>query len=120
MIKLDIVGRNYHVDDALRSYMEKKLASLDKYLPRQHKNGQMRVEIFKDPSGKEDNKYQCKAHLDIPAGNIVAHAATINPHAAIDIVEEKLKLQIRKYKDRYKPRHIGFKTVLNKLRSRKR
>lgn len=120
MIKLDIVGRNYQINKELKSYINRKLASLDKYLPREHKNGQMRVEIFKDPSGKEDNKYQCKAHLDIPSGNIVAHVATMNPHSAIDIVEEKLKLQIRKYKDRYKPRHIGFKAVLNKIRPRKR
>jgi putative sigma-54 modulation protein len=120
MIKLDIEGRNYHIDEKLKNYIEKKFSSLDKYLPREHKNGQMRVEIFKDPSGKEDNRYQCRAHLDVPAGNIVAHVATMNPHSAVDIVEEKLKLQIRKYKDKYKPRHIGFKTVIDKIKPKKR
>ncbi|MDP4038389.1 MAG: ribosome-associated translation inhibitor RaiA [bacterium] len=119
MLKIDAVGRNYHIDDELEEYINQKLGGLDRFLPREHKSGQMRVEIFKDPSGKEDNHYKCKAHLDVPTTNIIAQAATMNPHAAIDIVEEKLKLQIRKYKDKYKPRRAGLKELFDRIRPRR-
>ncbi len=115
LLKIDAIGRNYHIDSELEQYLNQKLGSLDRYLPKEHKSGQMRVEILRDPSGKEDNRYRCKAHLDVPTANIIAEAATMNPHAAIDIVEEKLKLQIRKYKERYKPRKPGLKNLFNRI-----
>ena len=93
MIKLQITGRKYDIDDNLNKYVTKKLGSLDKYLPKNYKAKGMSVEIFRDPSGKEDNRYKVKAVLEVPGPDIVAETATINPHSAIDIVEQKLKLQ---------------------------
>lgn len=115
MIKIQLSGRKYEIDDKLRKYTLGKLGHLDKYLPRKHKAIGMNVEIFRDPSGKEDNRYKVTALLEVPGQEIVAETSTINPHSAVDIVEQKLKLQIRKYKDKHSPKRFRVKDQLGKL-----
>ncbi len=114
MIKVQLSSRQYEIDADLEAYVERKLGRLDRYLPRQHKAKAMRVEIFRDPSGKEDNKYKVKAYLEVPGPDIVADTATLNPYAGVDIVEEKLKLQIRKYKDKHGVKRSRVKEWLAK------
>jgi len=115
LLKINLIARNYHLDSELSKYINRKLGALDRYLPKEHQSGQMRVEIFRDPSGKQNNRYSCKAYLAVPASKLIAHASTVNPHAAVDIVEEKLKMQIKKYKQRYQPRRLGFKSWLKRF-----
>jgi len=118
MIKLQLTGRKYEIDDNLRKYVFRKLGRLDKYMPRQNKAKGMSVEIFRDPSGKEDNRYKVTAVLEVPGPDIVAETATINPHSAVDIVEQKLKLQIRKYKDKHAPKRFRIKDKWWKFRDK--
>ncbi len=120
MMKLQLTGRKYDIDDELARYTKKRLGSLDKYLPRKHKVKQMQVEIFRDPSGKEDNRYRVKASLHLPENEIVAETATMNPHAAVDIVREKLKLQIRKYKEKHATRRFRIKELFNRAKKEER
>ncbi len=119
MIKIQLSGRKYDIDANMKKYVNRKLGHLDKYLPREHKAKGMSVEIFRDPSGKEDNRYKVKAVLEVPGPDIVAETATINPHSAVDIVEQKLKLQIRKYKEKHAPGHFRAKEILWRLRRKK-
>lgn len=119
-MKLQLTGRKYDIDDELARYTKKRLGSLDKYLPRKHKVKQMQVEIFRDPSGKEDNRYRVKASLHLPENEIVAETATMNPHAAVDIVREKLKLQIRKYKEKHATRRFRIKELFNRAKKEER
>lgn len=118
MITIQLTGRKFEIDDELKKYVQKKLGGLDKYLPRGHRNQGMSVEIFKDPSGKEDNRYKVVAILRVQGPDLVAETATINPHSAIDIVEQKLKTQIHKYKEKHQPKKISLKRALDNFRSR--
>lgn len=118
MIKIQLTGRKFEIDDELKGYIEKKLGRLDKYLPRGHNNQGMSVEIFRDPSGKEDNRYKIVVILRVQGPDLVAETATINPHSAVDIAEQKLKIQIRKYKQKNKPRRIGLKNLTDRFKSR--
>lgn len=118
MINIQLTGRKFEIDDELKAYIDRKLGGLDKYLPRGHKNQGMTVEIFRDPSGKEDNRYKIVAVLRVQGPDLVAETATINPHSAVDIVEQKLKIQIRKYKDKAKPHRVSVKNFIGKIRSR--
>lgn len=118
MITLQLTGRKFEIDDELEGYIQKKLGRLDKYLPRGHNNQGMSVELLRDPSGKEDNRYKVVAVLRVQGPDLVAETATINPHSAIDIVEQKLKIQIRKYKDKNQPRRIGIKNIPGRFKSR--
>lgn len=106
MIKLQISSRNYEIDEDLNKYIQVKLGRLDKYLPKAHKPIGMTVEIFRDPSGKEDNRYRCSAILEVPGPDIAAETATMNPHSAVDIVEAKLRQQISRYKQKHSPRRL--------------
>ncbi|MBA3678633.1 ribosome-associated translation inhibitor RaiA [Candidatus Saccharibacteria bacterium] len=116
MIKIQLTGRKYDIEPELKKYVTKKLGHLDKYLPRDHKAKGMSVEIFRDPSGKEDNRYRVTAILEIAGPDIIAETATINPHSAVDIVEQKLKLQIRKYKDKHSVKHYRVKEMWDKIK----
>ncbi len=117
MINIQLSSRKYEIDDNLRKYVFKKLGRLDKYMPKDHKAIGMTVDIFRDPSGKEDNRYKVTAVLEVPGNDIVAETATINPHSAIDIVEQKLRLQIKKYKDKNSPRRFRVKEMWDKFRN---
>lgn len=120
MIRLQLTGRQYEIDEELARYTKKRLGGLDRYVPRKHKAQQMHVEIFRDPSGKEDNRYKVKANLHLPEHEIVAETATMNPHAAVDIVREKLKLQIRRYKEVHAVRRFRIKELFNRAQKEER
>jgi putative sigma-54 modulation protein len=102
MIATDVKGRNFEIDDKLRSYLEEKIGGLDKYLPRQvRQSASCLVIIEDDPSGREDNRYVCEAILTVRGSKLVSREGTVNAYAAVDIVEAKLKSQLAKYKDKY-------------------
>ena len=112
MISIQLSARAYEIDEELRKYVEKKLGRLDRYLPRTHKATGMSVEVFRDPSGKEDNRYRVTAKISVPGNDIIAETATMNPHSAVDIVEEKLLIQIRKYKEKHGIKRFRVKELL--------
>jgi len=100
MIKLHITGHNYDLDTKLTQYVEDKIGSLDKYLPRNAKGFTGKVKLSLDPSGREDNCYVCETQLEIPGRNLEAKEATLNIYAAVDIVAAKLRSQAHKYKEK--------------------
>ncbi len=117
MIQIQFTGRNFEIDPEMHKYVERKLGNLDKYLPRANRMQAMSVEIFKDPSGRQDNRYKIIAILKVQGPDLVAETATINPHSAVDIVEQKLKIQIRKYKEKRMPRRVSIKNIFDKIKS---
>ena len=116
MIKMQLTGRKYDIDRDVEKYVGKKLGHLDKYLPHNHKAIAINVEIFRDEAASPDNRYKVMAILQVPGNDIVAETSTINPHSAVDIVEQKLRLQIKKYKDKHSPKRIRTKELWMKLR----
>ena len=99
MIKCELKGRNFEVDDKLRAYAEDKIGGLEKYLPRQVRDSvSCTVTLEDDPNGREDNRYVCDAVLTIEGSTIVSQEGTVNIYAAVDIVEAKLKAQLSTYK----------------------
>ncbi len=114
MIKLQLTGRQYEIDEELERYTKKRLGTLDRYIPRKYKVQKMHVEIFRDPSGKEDNRYRVKANLHLPEQEVIAETAMMNPHAGVDVVREKLKLQIKKYKEKHAVRRFRIKELFNR------
>lgn len=102
MIKCDVTGRNYEVDDKLRAYVDEKIGGLEKYLPRQVRESALcNVVLEDDPSGREDNRYVCEAVLTVQGTKLVSREGTVNSYAAVDIVEAKLRSQLATYKDKF-------------------
>ena len=98
--KFDLKGVHTTIDGNLQKYATRKIANLDKYLPRHHRDAAHAVVELKQASkAKEQKKYTCDVTLHLPKGVLHVAETTMNMYAAVDIVETKLKLQIKKYKE---------------------
>lgn len=97
--KLEISGVHTAVDSNLEKYVNKKIGTLDRFVPRKSRESLHAVVRLKDGKAKDKNHCTCEIVLHLPHETIEAAASTINMYAAVDIVEGKLKHQLKKYKD---------------------
>ena len=103
MIKLQITGRHYELDDKIVEYVERKIGNLDKYLPKNHPATKGSVVLINDKSNRQDNDFVCEVHINVPGERVQATESTVNMYAAVDICEQKLKQQMLRYKDKHQP-----------------
>ena len=99
--KIEINGVHLEVGDDLHKYAFKKIGHLDRYIspkarPSLHAEIKLKESKTKEPGGRT-----CEVILHLPHETITTSETTINIYAAIDIVEEKLKTQLKRYKDRH-------------------
>lgn len=97
--KLEINGIHMTVGDDLRKYVNKKIGGLEKYVPK-HARKSVHIEV-KLKEGKIKTKIErtCEVIIHLPNESITVTETTINIFAAVDIVEEKLKKLLHKYKE---------------------
>lgn len=116
MIKdITITGLKYELTDTTKKYVEKKIGSLDKYLPRHARksaSADVKITQINNPGG---NKYEVEVVINVPDKVITAKDSTMNALAAVDIVEAKLNGQIRKYKQTSLP-HEGRRSLLARFK----
>jgi putative sigma-54 modulation protein len=76
------------------------------------------VKLSEFPGNKND-KYKAEVVLHLTSAQLTAVESTLNMYAAIDIVEAKLKNQLRKYKERHQEhKKIDRKNVFRRLREK--
>ncbi|TAK88819.1 ribosome-associated translation inhibitor RaiA [Patescibacteria group bacterium] len=111
MINLQLTARHHEeLDDKLQDYVGRKIGQLDRYMPKGHAIAKGKVVLEFDKSAGEGYQYICEVRLDVPGVDMFAKEGTVNLYAAVDIVEQKLKSQIIKYKDKHsshRPRRRG-------------
>jgi putative sigma-54 modulation protein len=96
--KIDLSGVHLEINDELKKYVQKKLGRLDRFIPK-HSRESVHLEIkLKEGKAKNKDERTCEVILHLPGENITVKESTINIYAAIDIVEAKLKHQLKKYK----------------------
>lgn len=120
MIKrIEIVTKgNLDTQADVKKYAESKIAKLDKYINRHaRKSAHAEIKLMQENS-KKNEKFTAEVILHLPSENITAKEATLNIYAAIDIVEAKLKNQLRKYKDKHtiSEQKTDRKNVLSRVR----
>lgn len=118
MIKqIDLTGIHYEVTEKMKKYVENKVYRLDRYMPRSIRKS-IRAEVkLIETKGNKNDKYRAEVVLHLPGGQLTASEATLNMYAAIDIVEAKLKNQLRKHKEKHLiHRRIDRKGILRKVR----
>jgi ribosomal subunit interface protein len=97
--KFEITATHLELDDRLKKYVIKKLAGMDKYLSKQVRpSAHMEVRL-KEHTSKGQKQAVCDVTLRLPHDTIKIREATQNIFASVDIVEAKLKQQIRRYKE---------------------
>lgn len=110
---IDISGDNYELKDDIKKYVHRKIGRLDRFVPR-HARESMRAEvILKEVGDKHGNKYQCEVIMVVPDERLTAKDSTLNMFAAVDIVEQKIKNMLRKYKEQRTNHGRG---ILHRLR----
>ena len=99
--KLEIDGVHMTVGDDLRKYVTKKIAKLEKYIPK-HARLSVHVEVkLKEGKAKVREQRTCEVIITLPQEVITVSETTVNMFAAVDIVEEKLKNLLHKYKEKH-------------------
>ncbi|HEV2403296.1 MAG TPA: ribosome-associated translation inhibitor RaiA [Candidatus Saccharimonadales bacterium] len=97
--RLEINGIHLRVDDDLKRYVHRKIGRLDRYISRRIRQSvHVEVKLIEQKS-KDKKECTCEATAYLPYEVINVHESTINMYAAVDIVETKLKLQLKKYKE---------------------
>ncbi|HSX47842.1 MAG TPA: ribosome-associated translation inhibitor RaiA [Patescibacteria group bacterium] len=97
--RLEINSIHTEVDESLKKYVNKKLGGIDKYIPRQSKKSAHLEVHLKELKSSDKNNSRCEVTLFLPKQTLFIKETAINMYAAVDIVEAKLKLQLKKYKE---------------------
>lgn len=89
----NIRGENIEVTPAIREYVEKKIGKLERYFTETpDANVHVNLKVYNDKT--------TKVEITIPLPNLVLRAEETNTdmYAGIDLINDKLERQIRKYK----------------------
>ncbi len=97
-MQLTITGKNIEINDTLRSYVEKKIGRLDRYLPNVI-DGRVELEKAEGARAAEDRQV---AQVTLRTKNAVLRAeeASNDIFASIDAVVEKMQRQADRYKNK--------------------
>ncbi len=105
----------YTVDEPTKKYIKKKIGSLERLAPR-HARKSMHAEVkVAEVNRDKGNKYEVEVLISVPDKEITAKDSTLNVLAAVDIVEAKLAVQLRKYKQETVP-HVGRRKLLARFK----
>ena len=97
--KLEINGVHLEIDEDLRKYATRKIGRLDLFMPLKIRAVAHAEIKLKAAKAKNKNERTCEVILHLPHEVITVKETTINMYAAIDVVEAKLKNQLKKYKE---------------------
>lgn len=113
---IDITGvKSFTPDEKAKRYIYKKIGALDRLAPR-HARKSIHADVkVGETNQKGANKYEVEVLLHIPDKTLTAKDSTMNVMAATDIVEQKLAVQLRKYKQDHVA-HIGRRKVLGRFK----
>lgn len=112
---IDITGVKYTAGDQVQKYVMRKIARLDKYLPRHARKSVTADVKLKQVNRDHGNKYEAEVIINVPEKRMTAKDSTGNMFAAIDIVEAKLINQMRKYKQA-SITHVGNRRLMSRFK----
>lgn len=113
-IEITGVG-DYIPDESTKKYIRKRIGGLDRLATR-HTRKTMRAEVKAARVNRDKgNKYEVEAIIVMHDRRLVAKDSTMNVLAATDIVEAKLAVQLRKYKETALP-HVGRRKLLDQFK----
>jgi len=94
---LQISSSHYEVNEDIKKYIVKKIGKVDRFVPR-HARKSIHAEVRLVERRTKSDRYECEVVLHLPEKQLTAKSDTVNMFAAVDIVETKLKNQLKKYK----------------------
>lgn len=116
--EIRITAIKYDLDKPTRSYTEKKMNSLLKYLPKHaRKSASIRVNL-EELSKNRDDKFQVEVFVTVPDKVLTVTGNATAMTSAIDIAESKMASQIRRYKTEILPHRGRKRGALRSLKER--
>ena len=100
-MKLTIDHIHVKPDPKIEEYIEEKIGKLDHVLSRHAKDSAHADVKLKAGPGRGQKKYICEVVVHLPQQIITVNQAGITSEAAIDLAEAKLRIQLKKYKDKH-------------------
>jgi ribosomal subunit interface protein len=97
--KLQISGIHSDLNDEVESYVRKKIGPLDRYVPKKVRKAAHADVKLKQAQAKKKLDCTCEVIIHLPKETITIAETETTMLAAIDVVENKLKVRLKKYKD---------------------
>ncbi len=101
-MKIIIKSTNIDLTPKIKDYVNQKIGSLDKYFEKTDPDlVKARVEVGKIKRGQRQGEI-CRAEVNLSVGGklIRAEETEESIYAAIDLVKDELKREVRRYKDK--------------------
>ena len=117
--RIEISGLHMGVNDDLHKYVTKKIGKLDVYMSRHARESVHANVKLKATKIKTRKQATCEVILHLPKDTITTKETTLNMFAAVDIVEQKLKNQLKKYKEIHESPYKLHRRMIAKFRNRK-
>ena len=112
--RIEKSGISIELEDDVKKYIDAKIGRLDRFLPLRARRSVHAEVKLRETNNKGGDKYTCEVILHLPAIQLTATESTLTILAAIDIVEAKLKNQLKKYKDEQTAEQRGRRQKLFK------
>lgn len=114
--KLEVSANNIELTPDIKKYIDKKIGRMDRFMSR-HARKTAHAEVkLKGEKSKKNDKFTAEVILFLPNETLTAKESTLNIYAAIDIVEAKLRNQLRKYKEKTTNHKSDRKGILSRVR----
>lgn len=98
-MQVQIDNQNFEPTKSLNSYINKKLKSLSKHIPKGHREDTS-IHINLKQESSTDEPFICTIIVrTYPKKEFVIKERTVNMFAAVDICHSKLERQLRKHKE---------------------
>jgi len=114
---LQINGLRVNEGDDLYKYVHKKIGRLDLYMSK-HSRQSVRADVrLKANKTKHGKKATCEVNLYMPKEILASKETTMNMFAAVDIVEQKLKNQLKRYKEKHEQPYKLHRRLIKRVKS---
>ncbi|MDP3999028.1 MAG: ribosome-associated translation inhibitor RaiA [bacterium] len=120
-MKINIKATNLDLTPAIRSYIEEKIGSLEKYLKRLVEKGAVEAFIEIARITKHHQKgpvFKAECNLELPGKLVRAEHSDWNIRRAVDEIKKELQREVSKYKERVRPQDSKQKNKLRELRGK--
>lgn len=101
-MKLTLKGTNLELTPSIRTFIEDKIGSLDKFIKKYEALGEVKAEVEIARTTKHHRKgniFYAEVNLHLPKKTLRAEFEGTDVRSTIDKVKDKLKSEIGKYKE---------------------
>jgi ribosomal subunit interface protein len=99
--QINITGVHKKLTRDVELYIHKKIGGLDRFIPKNARESAKAEVKIKQSKAKDKKAYECEVIIKLPKSKLTAHKKGQQITEAIDLVEDNLKNQLKKYKNKH-------------------